>query len=71
MQPAFRRLALFAALAGVALTARAEEVQCGRTISTYLVTVTDEAGKPVALFQGTAFRLEKEVPLDAEPAGPA
>lgn len=53
------------------LTARAEEVQCGRTISTYLVTVTDEAGKPVALFQGTAFRLEKEVPLDAEPAGPA
>ena len=43
------------ASAGV-LTATASEVSCGRTVATYSVTVTDDAGKTVALFQGMVFR---------------
>ena len=50
------------------LLAVAEEIHCGRTISNYLVRVSDDAGKTVAMFQGTAFRLEKEMPLDSEPS---
>lgn len=40
------------------LTAEAEEVSCGKTISSYTVKVCDENGGLVALFNGTAFRME-------------
>ena len=46
------------------LTAHAVEVRCGRTTGTYLVHVTNEAGDEIALFQGTAYRLDQEIPFD-------
>lgn len=41
---------------GGRLFAEAREVALSRKLATYTVTVTDEAGETVALFQGTVYR---------------
>lgn len=38
------------------LVAVAEEISLGRRLATYTVRITDDAGEPVALFQGTVYR---------------
>ena len=43
------------------LTATAEEVSCGRTISNYCVKIHDSTGALVAVFNGTAYRMEKKI----------
>lgn len=48
------------------LTVEAVEVSRGRTLGHYDARVTDDAGKLVALFHGTAFR--KPDPLPVQPA---
>lgn len=50
-----------AARAGV-LTARAREVAANPKLSTYHVTVADEAGDVVAVFQGLAYRKKDAIP---------
>lgn len=44
------------------LTATAEEVATSRRLSTCTVRVADEAGAPVALFTGTAYRKDDPLP---------
>jgi acyl-CoA thioesterase len=43
------------------LTATAEELSKSSKLSTYRVTVTDDADEPVAVFQGTAYRKSEEI----------
>jgi len=43
------------------LTAEASEVALNPKLGTYLVTVTDEAGDTVALFQGMVYRKKQQV----------
>ncbi len=38
------------------LTATAEEASFNPRLATYLITVTDDAGNKIALFQGTVYR---------------
>ena len=47
-------------LSGV-LTATAEEVSASSRLATYLVHVRDDAGKIVALFQGTVYRKKEAI----------
>jgi acyl-CoA thioesterase len=44
------------AASGGVLTAVAEETACNPRLGTYRMTVTDEAGELVAIFQGLAYR---------------
>ncbi len=46
---------------GATLTADAEELSLNPKIATYIVTVRDDAGDVVALFQGTVYRTSKKV----------
>ena len=39
------------------LTADAVEVSLGRKTGTYTITITNDAGKTVAIFQGMVFRV--------------
>lgn len=41
------------------LTAKAEEISVSRKVGTYTVTVTDETGQIVAVFQGMVYRKSK------------
>ena len=47
-------------LAGT-LTATAEEISASPRLATYLVRVQDDAGKIVALFQGTVYRKKEAI----------
>lgn len=55
-----------AASSGV-ISAHAREVSSNAKLATYVVTVTDEAGRVVALFQGLAYR--KQAPIPPTDAG--
>ncbi len=55
-------ISYFKALKGGTLYAEAEEVSLNPRLGTYLIRVTDETGKMVALFQGTVYR--KNTPLE-------
>lgn len=46
----------FKAVRSGALTASAEEVDLNPRLATYLITVEDQEGKKIALFQGTVYR---------------
>ena len=43
------------------LTASAEEVSINPKLATYLITVVDEAGNKIALFQGTVYRKKETI----------
>ena len=43
------------------LTASAEEVSINPKLATYLITVTDETGNKIALFQGTVYRKKESI----------
>lgn len=43
------------------LTATAEEVSFNPKLATYLITVTDDAGDKIALFQGTVYRKKDSI----------
>ena len=49
-----------AAKSGV-LIASAEEVAINPKLATYLITVLDDAGNKIALFQGTVYRKKERV----------
>lgn len=53
---------LKAAVAGL-LTAEAREISRNSRLGSYTVTVTDETGAVVALFQGLAYRKAEALPL--------
>lgn len=54
-------ISFFKAVRGGALTAEAEEVSLNPKLATYLVTVKDEQGDRVALFQGTVYRKKDSI----------
>lgn len=56
-------IAFMKAVTSGTLTARAEEVSCGKTLATYLVRITDEQGSAVAQFQGTVYRKGEPLPM--------
>ncbi len=43
------------------LTALAEEISVTSKLSTYRVTITDDAEEPLAVFQGTAYRKNRKI----------
>ena len=49
-------ISFFKAATGGSLFAEAEEVSINPKLATYLITVTDDAGSKIALFQGTVYR---------------
>jgi acyl-CoA thioesterase len=49
-------ISFFKAVNSGTLFAEAEEVSLNPRLATYLITVTDEAGGKLALFQGTVYR---------------
>ena len=49
-------ISFFKAVNSGTLFAEAEEVSLNPRLATYLITVTDEAGGKIALFQGTVYR---------------
>lgn len=49
-------ISFFKAVTGGTLVAEAEEISLNPRLATYLVTVKDEAGSRIALFQGTVYR---------------
>lgn len=49
-------ISFFKAVNGGVLTAEAEEVSLNPKLATYLITVKDENGARIALFQGTVYR---------------
>lgn len=49
-------ISFFKAVNSGTLYAEAEEVSLNPRLATYLITVTDEAGGKIALFQGTVYR---------------
>jgi len=49
-------ISFFKAATGGTLTAEAEEVSLNPKLATYLITVKDEGGSRIALFQGTVYR---------------
>lgn len=46
----------FKAVKSGTLTASAEEVDCNPRLATYLISVEDQEGNRIALFQGTVYR---------------
>jgi acyl-CoA thioesterase len=54
-------ISFFKAANGGTLFADAEEVSFNPKLATYLITVTDEAGNKIALFQGTVYRKKASI----------
>jgi acyl-CoA thioesterase len=54
-------ISFFKAATGGALFAEAEEISINPKLATYLITVTDDAGDKVALFQGTVYRKKDNI----------
>jgi acyl-CoA thioesterase len=54
-------ISFFKALSAGTLTAEAEEVSLNPKLATYLVTVTDDKGDRIALFQGTVYRKKDSI----------
>jgi acyl-CoA thioesterase len=54
-------ISFFKAVKNGALTASAEEVSFNPRLATYLITVHDEAGNEIALFQGTVYRKKDSI----------
>lgn len=54
-------IAFFKAVKSGVLTASAEEASFNPRLATYLVTVNDEAGDRIALFQGTVYRKKESL----------
>ena len=48
-------ISFFKGVSSGKLTAKAKEHSSGKTLATYVVDITDEAGNKIALFSGTAF----------------
>ncbi len=55
-------ISYFKAVNGGILTAEAEEISLGPKLATYLISVRDEKGDTIALFQGTAYRKTERLP---------
>lgn len=54
-------ISFFKAVKSGILTANAEEASFNPRIAIYLITVTDEAGSKIALFQGTVYRKKESI----------
>jgi len=54
-------ISFFKAATGGTLSAEAEEVSINPKLATYLITVTDDAGSKIALFQGTVYRKKDSI----------
>ena len=54
-------ISFFKAVTGGTLVAEADEVSLNPRLATYLVTVKDEAGNRIALFQGTVYRKKDSI----------
>jgi acyl-CoA thioesterase len=54
-------ISFFRAVTRGTLTAEAEEVSINPKLATYLITVNDEAGNKIALFQGTVYRKKDNI----------
>jgi acyl-CoA thioesterase len=54
-------ISFFKAVKSGILTANAEEASFNPRLATYLITVTDEAGSKIALFQGTVYRKKESI----------
>lgn len=54
-------ISFFKAATGGTLFAEAEEVSINPKLATYLITVTDDAGDKIALFQGTVYRKKDNI----------
>jgi acyl-CoA thioesterase len=54
-------ISFFKAVTRGTLTAEAEEVSINPKLATYLITVNDESGNKIALFQGTVYRKKDSI----------
>jgi acyl-CoA thioesterase len=54
-------ISFFKAATSGTLFAKAEEVSINQKLATYLITVTDDAGDTIALFQGTVYRKKDSI----------
>jgi acyl-CoA thioesterase len=45
------------------LTAEATEVSCGKRTGTYAITIRNEAGETIAVFQGMVYRKQEPLPV--------
>jgi acyl-CoA thioesterase len=54
-------ISFFKAVTSGTLTAEAEEVSLNPKLATYLITVKDDKGSRVALFQGTVYRKKDSI----------
>lgn len=54
-------ISFFKAVTEGTLFAEAEEVSINPRLATYLITVSDEAGSRIALFQGTVYRKKDSI----------
>ena len=54
-------ISFFKSVAEGTLVAEAEEISFNPRLATYLVTVKDEAGSRIALFQGTVYRKKDSI----------
>jgi acyl-CoA thioesterase len=54
-------ISFFKAATGGTLFAEAEEISINPKLATYLITVTDDAGNKIALFQGTVYRKKDSI----------
>ncbi len=54
-------ISFFKAVKSGILTANAEEASFNPRLATYLITVNDEAGSKIALFQGTVYRKKESI----------
>ncbi len=54
-------ISFFKAAKGGVLFAEAEEISINPKLATYLISVTDEAGNAIALFQGTVYRKKEKL----------
>lgn len=54
-------ISFFKAATGGTLFAEAEEIAINPKLATYLITVTDDAGNRIALFQGTVYRKKDNI----------
>ena len=54
-------ISYFKAVKSGTLTAEGREVSFNPKLATYLITVTDDAGNKIALFQGTVYRKKDSI----------
>ena len=54
-------ISFFKAVTGGTLFAEADEISLNPRLATYLVTISDEAGNRIALFQGTVYRKKDNI----------